>query len=55
MAETHNYQMAIDLLCCHLGISEEEAKQQLGICAQQQVKKHVAEAHQTIASANQDN
>ncbi len=22
MAEAHSYQMAIDLLCCHLGISE---------------------------------
>ncbi|MGC7914267.1 hypothetical protein [Vibrio anguillarum] len=31
MAETSNYQMAIDLLCCHLGLSEDEAKQQLGI------------------------
>lgn len=29
MVEANNYQMAIDLLCCHLGISEEEAKQQL--------------------------
>ena len=31
MVETNDYQMAIDLLRCHLGISEDEAKQQLGI------------------------
>ncbi|QMV14815.1 hypothetical protein [Vibrio spartinae] len=31
MSEANNYQMAIDLLRCHLGLSEEEAKQQLGI------------------------
>ncbi len=31
MTENKDYQMAIDLLRCHLGISEEEAKQQLGI------------------------
>ncbi|SHO58542.1 hypothetical protein [Vibrio quintilis] len=29
--ESNNYQMAIDLLRCHLGLSEEEAKQQLGL------------------------
>ncbi|WP_341664258.1 hypothetical protein [Vibrio sp.] len=54
MAETHNYQMAIDLLCCHLDISEEEAKQQLGICSQQQVQKHVTEAHQSLMTVNQE-
>ncbi|TOP03957.1 hypothetical protein CGH23_24045, partial [Vibrio parahaemolyticus] len=27
MVETNDYQMAIDLLRCHLGISEDEAKQ----------------------------
>ncbi|MDW6004304.1 hypothetical protein [Vibrio mangrovi] len=31
MSEANNYQMAIDLLRCHLGLTEEEAKQQLGI------------------------
>ncbi|WP_202906927.1 hypothetical protein [Vibrio mexicanus] len=37
MVEANNYQMAIDLLCCHLGITEDEAKQQLGI--EQELKK----------------
>ncbi|MBD1575437.1 MULTISPECIES: hypothetical protein [Vibrio] len=31
MSEQANYQMAIDLLSCHLGLSEDEAKQHLGI------------------------
>ena len=31
MAEAQSYKMAIDLLCCHLGLTEEEAKLQLGI------------------------
>lgn len=31
MSEAKDYQMAIDLLRCHLGLSEEEAKNQLGI------------------------
>jgi hypothetical protein len=31
MMETNNYQMAIDMLRCHLGLTEEEARQQLGI------------------------
>ncbi|MGT0149483.1 hypothetical protein ACT691_06625 [Vibrio metschnikovii] len=34
MAEVNSYQMAIDLLCCHLGLTVEEAKQQLGITTQ---------------------
>ncbi|CAM4464000.1 hypothetical protein ACPV5L_05020 [Vibrio astriarenae] len=34
MSQVNNeYQMAIDLLCCHLGVSENEAKKQLGIKA----------------------
>ena len=31
MINIKDYQMAIDLLCCHLNLSEDEAKQQLGI------------------------
>ncbi|MGL6257952.1 hypothetical protein [Vibrio sp. WXL103] len=32
MSQVNNeYQMAIDLLCCHLGLSENEAKKQLGL------------------------
>lgn len=41
MAET-NYQMAIDLLRCHLGISEKEARAELGLqgCTQQDTLDH---------------
>lgn len=31
MADKESYQMAIDLLSCHLGLSEEEAKERLGL------------------------
>ncbi|WP_164520826.1 hypothetical protein [Vibrio aphrogenes] len=31
MADKENYQMAIDLLSYHLGLSEEEAKERLGL------------------------
>ncbi len=31
MEENREYQMAIDLLRCHLGLSEEEARAQLGL------------------------
>jgi hypothetical protein len=31
MADSSQYQMAIDLLRCHLGLSEDEAKEQLGL------------------------
>ena len=48
MVETSNYQMAIDLLCCHLGISEEEAKQQLGISSEQPAQAYVLEMQQAM-------
>ncbi len=48
MVETSNYQMAIDLLCCHLGISEEEAKQQLGISTDSQVSKQISDTQQAL-------
>ncbi|WP_394144641.1 hypothetical protein [Vibrio atypicus] len=48
MVEASNYQMAIDLLCCHLGISEEEAKQQLGITSEHASQAHVAEMQQAM-------
>ncbi len=35
MADKENYQMAIDMLWCHLGLSEEEAKEHLGISENQ--------------------
>ncbi|WP_202436517.1 hypothetical protein [Vibrio eleionomae] len=40
MAEMNNYQMAIDLLRCHLGLTEEEAKHQLGLDKTKTVEKN---------------
>jgi len=54
MVESNNYQMAIDLLCCHLGISEEEAKQQLGISTEQQVAKQLSDTQQALMGLVQD-
>ncbi|WP_167515600.1 hypothetical protein [Vibrio taketomensis] len=48
MAEINSYQMAIDLLCCHLGISEDEAKQQLGIASDNQLQQRVAETQSAL-------
>ncbi|MDE1254516.1 hypothetical protein L9W76_15290 [Vibrio aestuarianus] len=54
MAETNNYQMAIDLLCCHLGISEEEAKQQLGLGSASTVQQHITDTYQTLMGLSQE-
>lgn len=54
MVETNDYQMAIDLLCCHLGISEDEAKQQLGISADNQTQKRIAETKSALMGLNQE-
>ncbi len=35
MADIQDYQMAIDLLCFHLGLSEDEAREQLGLAPKQ--------------------
>ncbi|WP_017025156.1 hypothetical protein [Vibrio rumoiensis] len=45
MADKENYQMAIDLLSCHLGLSEEEAKERLGLAEKksEQATKHIPE------------
>ncbi len=49
MAEAQSYKMAIDLLRCHLGLTEEEAKVQLGIGQEQTVQQHIAETQQAFA------
>ncbi|MDG3087666.1 hypothetical protein P7F88_16995 [Vibrio hannami] len=47
-----NYQMAIDLLCCHLGITEDEARDQLGIGDEQSIHKHVVDTQQALMGLN---
>ncbi|EGQ9052111.1 hypothetical protein K2B98_000248 [Vibrio parahaemolyticus] len=54
MVETNDYQMAIDLLRCHLGISEDEAKQQLGISTDHHLSKRVAETQQALMGLSQE-
>ncbi|ELA9843553.1 hypothetical protein QRL16_004579 [Vibrio parahaemolyticus] len=54
MVETNDYQMAIDLLRCHLGISEDEAKQQLGISTDNHLSKRVAETQQALMGLSQE-
>ncbi|MGD8111078.1 hypothetical protein ACQEXU_00975 [Vibrio sp. TRT 21S02] len=49
MVETNNYQMAIDLLCCHLGITEEEAKKQLGLSSDSPVQQQISDFQQAYA------
>lgn len=50
--KTNNYQMAIDLLCCHLGISENEAKQQLGIPVHNDTEKRIIETQSALMGLN---
>ncbi len=49
MAEAQSYKMAIDLLRCHLGLTEEEAKVQLGIGQEHTAQQHLAETQQAFA------
>ncbi|WP_394128315.1 hypothetical protein [Vibrio hepatarius] len=54
MVETNDYQMAIDLLCCHLGLSEEEAKKQLGISSEDKTQKRIIETQSALMGLNHD-
>ncbi|MGF1739840.1 hypothetical protein L4C34_01940 [Vibrio profundum] len=47
--DTSSYQMAIDLLCCHLGLSEDEARRELGITKEQHVEKTISECQRQLA------
>ncbi|WP_280621834.1 hypothetical protein [Vibrio splendidus] len=48
MVEGTNTQMAIDLLCCHLGITEEEAKKQIGVLTPQTAQTKITETQQAL-------
>lgn len=54
MVETNNYQMAIDMLRCHLGLSEDEAKQQLGLALGQSAQNHATEMQQAMLGLNEE-
>lgn len=54
MAEVNNYQMAIDLLRCHLGLSEEEAKQQLGLSTEQTIPSQIVNTPHSLVGLSQE-
>ncbi|CAH0526491.1 hypothetical protein [Vibrio hippocampi] len=54
MVENKDFQMAIDLLCCHLGISEDEAKQQLGIQMTSEIDKHLMETQAAMLGMSEE-
>ncbi|MCG9553025.1 hypothetical protein L1D16_16690 [Vibrio sp. Isolate31] len=54
MVEGTNTQMAIDLLCCHLGITEEEAKKQIGILTPEAAPKNITETQQALMGLTKD-
>ncbi|MBY6197457.1 hypothetical protein [Vibrio hangzhouensis] len=54
MVENNNFQMAIDLLCCHLGISEDEAREQLGISDKSDVDIHIMETQSALMGLSDD-
>lgn len=53
MAEANEHQMAIDLLCCHLGLSQEEAKQQLGIATDNKAQQRIIETQSALMGLNE--
>ncbi|MGF1772207.1 hypothetical protein ACP3V5_15465 [Vibrio maritimus] len=54
MVENNNFQMAIDLLCCHLGISEDEAREQLGISNTSDIDAHIMETQSALVGLSED-
>lgn len=48
MTEKETYLMAIDMLCCHLGLSKEEAQKQLGIEDQTNIESQIANTQEAL-------
>lgn len=48
MVNDTTYNMAIDLLCCHLGLSEDEARDQLGLESDQAIQKRISETQEAL-------
>ncbi|MEJ2762384.1 hypothetical protein VV869_00050 [Photobacterium sp. MCCC 1A19761] len=51
MADHQNYQVAIDILRCHLGMTTDEAHRELGIDA---AKTSRSDAHEALLKLTQD-
>ena len=50
MSETSKHEMALDLLRCHLGMSNEEALAELGLKTNESVEEQVARAQAHLLS-----
>ncbi|MBV7299721.1 hypothetical protein [Enterovibrio paralichthyis] len=49
MADKENYRMAIDILCCHLGMSFDEACAELGLVDDENQKlKQISDVQQSL-------
>ncbi|QIR06293.1 MULTISPECIES: hypothetical protein [Salinivibrio] len=49
MAEKENYRVAIDILCCHLGMSFDEACSELGLASDDaSAARQIAEVQQGL-------
>ena len=48
--EKENHQVAIDILRCHLGLSEEEARTQLGLKSAVQSQQRLLKIHESLIS-----
>ncbi|GLR74258.1 heat-shock protein HtpX [Aliivibrio sifiae] len=53
MTEKETYLMAIDMLCCHLGLSKEEAQKQLGIHSSADLETQILETQEALMGLNQ--
>ncbi|MDN3715683.1 hypothetical protein AB4343_02940 [Vibrio breoganii] len=49
MADGTNHEMALDILRCHLGMSKEEALEELGISDAESVEQQVLNAQSQLA------
>ncbi|UTV28777.1 hypothetical protein [Photobacterium atrarenae] len=52
MADNQNYQVAIDILRCHLGMTTDEAHRELGIDAAS--KASLSDAHDALLGLTQE-
>ncbi len=50
MNDNGNFQMAIDMLCCHLGLTEDEAREQLGLKSNNQLQQQITDTQQALMS-----
>ncbi len=53
MTNNENYRVAIDILCCHLGMSFDEACTELGITEKEEVKlEYISDTEQSLLNKN---